>query len=379
MWLILSGRGWGKTRTGAEWVKSIKNNFGRIALVGETAADVRDVMIEGDSGILRCSPAWDRPRYMPSKRRLEWDNGAIATTYSGDEPDQLRGPQHDAALVDELAKFQYAEEAWSNLEFGLRLGDWPRAVVTTTPRPIPIIRELVQSDTTHITRGSTFDNARNLAGQFIDAVRKKYEGTRLGRQELSGEILDDLPGALWSRDMIDQAHYRGELPELTRIVVGVDPSGFEDETGDSQGIVVCAKGSDGLYYVLEDATCRLKPDGWGRRVIDIWRKHKADRIIAEKNFGGAMVKHVIQTVSKDAPVKMVTASVAKHARAEPIAALYEQKRVRHTGHLTALEDQMCMMTTQTYEGTGSPDRLDALVWAMWELSQEANFVVHGAA
>lgn len=377
MWLILSGRGWGKTRTGAEWVKKVKNTCGRIALVGETAADVRDVMIEGDSGILASSPPWDRPRYMPSKRRLEWANGAIATTYSGDEPDQLRGPQHDAALVDELAKFQYADEAWSNLEFGLRLGAWPRAVVTTTPRPIPIIRELVRSDTTHITRGSTFQNARNLAGQFIDAVKKKYEGTRLGRQELNGEILDDLPGALWSRDMIDAALYRGELPEYERVVVGVDPSGFEDETGDSQGIVVAAKGRDGIYYVLDDATVRLKPDGWGRQVIDCYRRHKADRIVAEKNYGGAMVRHVIETAMPGAPVKMVEASRSKHARAEPIAALYEQKKVRHVRPFTALEDQMCMMTTQKYEGTGSPDRVDALVWALADLSQGAQFQVFG--
>lgn len=378
VWLILSGRGWGKTKTLSEWIRNVKNTCARIALVGETAADVRDVIVEGDSGILASSPPWDRPKYIPSKRRLEWANGAIATTYSGDEPDQLRGPQHDAAGVDELAKYQYAEECWSNLEFGLRLGKWPRVVVTTTPRPIPIIRELVRSDTTHITRGSTFDNSKNLAKPFLDAVRKKYDGTRLGRQELNGEILDDLPGALWSRDLIEACRYNGDLPDFDRIVVGVDPSGFEDETGDSQGIVAAGKGKDGFYYVLDDATVRMRPDGWGRRVVDTYQKHKADNVIAEKNFGGGMVRHVINTADINVPVKLVDASRGKHIRAEPIAALYEQGRVRHIRPFTALEDQMCMLTTQGYEGIGSPDRLDAMVWALSELSQTPQFAIYGA-
>ena len=371
-WLILAGRGFGKTRTGAEWVRTIKETSGRIALVGETAADVRDVMIEGESGILACSPPWDRPRYMPSKRQLEWKNGAIAKTYSGDEPDQLRGPQHDAAWCDEIAKFQYAEDAWSNLEFGLRLGAWPRTLVTTTPRPIPIVRELLKgTDTgrTIVTRGSTFSNSANLSPDFIRAVREKYEGTRLGRQELNAELLDDLPGALWSRDVIEAARYTGQLPEFSRVVVGVDPSGFEAETGDSQGIVVAGFGKDGIYYVIEDCTVRLKPDGWGKKVIEAYTRHKADRIVAEKNFGGGMVRHVIETAMPGAPIKLVEASRGKHIRAEPIAALYEQGKVRHVRAFTALEDQMCMMTSQGYEGAQSPDRLDAMVWALSELSQ----------
>lgn len=368
-WLILAGRGFGKTRTGAEWIRKIKNSCGRIALVGETAADVRDVMVEGESGILASSPDWDRPRYIPSKRELRWDNGAIAKTYSGDEPDQLRGPQHDAAWFDELAKMQYAQDAWDQGQFGLRLGSWPRALVTTTPRPTPVIRSIIADPATHITRGSTFDNAKNLAAHFIEAVKKKYEGTRLGRQELFAEVLDDLPGALWSRDLIDAAQYRGEIPEFKRVVVAVDPSGFEDETGDSQGIVAAGEGRDGYFYVLEDATVRLKPDGWGRKVIDTYRKHKADNIVAEKNFGGGMVRHVINTAMPNAPVKLVEASRGKQIRAEPIAALYEQKKVRHIHSFSALEDQMCMITTQGYEGDGSPDRLDALVWALSELSQ----------
>jgi phage terminase large subunit-like protein len=338
-------------------------------------------MVEGESGILACSPPWDRPRYMPSKRQVEWANGAIAKTYSGDEPDQLRGPQHDAAWCDEIAKFQYADDCWSNNEFGLRLGSWPRTLVTTTPRPIPIVRELLKGTTTGqtvVTRGSTFSNSANLAPEFIRAVKDKYEGTRLGRQELNAEVLDDLPGALWSRDVIEAARYTGDVPEYSRIVVGVDPSGFEDETGDSQGIIAAAKGKDGFYYVLDDATVRMKPDGWGQKVIDTYKKFKADRIVAEQNFGGGMVRHVIETAMPNAPVSLVNASRGKHIRAEPIAALYEQRKVRHIRAFTALEDQMCMMTSQGYEGAQSPDRLDALVWALSELSQVPTIQFYGA-
>ena len=374
----MAGRGFGKTRVGAEWVRKIKDYHGRIALVGETAADVRDVMVQGESGILATSPPWDRPEYLPSKRELRWANGAIAKTYSGEEPDQLRGPQHEAAWYDELAKYQYAQEAWDQGQFGLRLGSWPRTLVTTTPRPIPVIKTIMAGTSTVITRGSTYDNANNLAPSFLKAVREKYEGTRLGRQELLAEVLDDFPGALWSRDTINEAQYRGEVPKFVRVVVAVDPSGFEDETGDSQGIVVAGKCREGFYYVIEDATVRLKPDGWGRRVIDMYKKHKADRIVAEQNFGGGMVRHVINTAMPEAPVTMVSASRGKHIRAEPIAALYEQKKVRHLVPFPALEDQMCMMTSQGYEGAGSPDRLDALVWALSELSQSGTVQFVGA-
>jgi phage terminase large subunit-like protein len=373
----MAGRGYGKTRIGAEFVRKAKNHHGRIALIAETAADVRDVMIEGESGILATSPDWDRPEYLPSKRELRWKNGSIAKTYSGEEPGQLRGPQHEVAWYDELAKYQYAQDSWDQGQFGLRLGPWPRALVTTTPRPIPVIKSIMASPSTVITRGKTYDNARNLAPAFIKAVREKYEGTRLGRQELSGEVLDDFPGALWSRDMLDQATYKGIIPAFSRTVVAVDPSGFEDETGDSQGIIVAAVGVDGYYYVIEDGTVRLKPDGWGRRVIDLYHKHKADRIVAEANYGGAMVRHTIQTSMPSAPITMVDATRGKHIRAEPIAALYEQKKVRHIVAFAALEDQMCMMTTQGYEGAGSPDRLDALVWALTDLSQSATVQFHG--
>jgi phage terminase large subunit-like protein len=346
--------------------------------VGETAADVRDVMIEGESGILACAPPWDRPRYIPSKREVRWDNGAVAKTYSGDEPDQLRGPQHEAAWYDELAKFQYAQEAWDQGQFGLRLGNWPRALVTTTPRPIPVIRSLISSPTTHITRGSTFDNSANLAPAFLQAVREKYEGTRLGRQELMAEVLDDLAGALWSRDMIEQARFNGQLPEMSRIVVGVDPSGFDGESGDSQGIVVAGLGKDGHYYVMDDCSVRMRPEGWGRKVIDVYRTYQANHICVEKNYGGDMCRAVIHSVMPAAPIRVVTATRGKHVRAEPIASLYEQKKVRHARPFTALEDQMCLMTTQSYEGAGSPDRLDAMVWAMTELSQGKQVKILGA-
>jgi predicted phage terminase large subunit-like protein len=321
-------------------------------------------------------------RLRPARpQRSPRPSGAIAKTYSGEEPDQLRGPQHEIAWVDELAKFQYADETWSNLQFGLRLGNWPRVLVTTTPRPIQIIRDLLLQSKTdgavHVTRGSTYDNEANLAPEFIRAIRAKYEGTRLGRQELHAEVLDDLTGALWSRDMIERCRYKGELPEFSRVVVGVDPSGFDGETDDSQGIVIAGKGKDGFFYVLDDRSVRMKPEGWGRAVVAAYRDHKADRIAVERNFGGDMCRAVIQSVMPGAPVEAVSASRGKHLRAEPIAALYEQGKVRHVRPFPALEDQMCLITTQGWEGTGSPDRLDAMVWALTELSQVKTISVIG--
>jgi predicted phage terminase large subunit-like protein len=370
-WLIMIGRGGGKTRSGSEWVRKVKAQHGRIALVGETAADVRDVMICGESGILARAPPWDRPVYNASRREITWRSGTIAKTYSGEEPDQLRGPQHEVAWVDEFAKFQYAQETWDNLQLGLRLGSRPRALVTTTPRPIPVLKELLRAaadGSTYVTRGSTYANVANLAPAFIAAIKARYEGTRLGRQELHAEVLDDLQGALWTTDMLEQARFKGDLPEMQRIVVGVDPSGFDGETGDSQGIVVCGKGKDGNYYVLDDRSVRMRPEGWGAQVVRAYRDYKADKIAVEKNFGGDMCRAVIQSVMTTAPVHAVSASRGKHVRAEPIAALYEQRKVKHVRPFPQLEEQMCLMTTQDYEGIGSPDRLDALVWAMTELT-----------
>ncbi|GLI23475.1 DNA-packaging protein [Xanthobacter flavus] len=375
-WLILAGRGYGKTRTGAEWVRSVvcgatplaRGVLGRIALVAETAADARDVMVEGESGILSVHPKEFRPLYEPSKRRLTWPNGAVATLYNAVEPDQLRGPQHDGAWCDELAKWRYAGETWDQLQFGLRLGLQPRQVVTTTPRPIPVLKQIMAAETTRTTRGSTYENRANLAGTFLTEVVKKFEGTRLGRQELNAEVLDDVPGALWTRDMLDACRVR-KAPELVRVVVAVDPSGTkgEEDTGDAIGIVAAGKGVDGNAYILEDATCKLPPAAWGRRAVALAAKWKADRIVAERNFGGAMVEHVIRSVDPRVSYREVTASRGKVARAEPVAALYEQSCVRHVGAFPEMEDQMCSFATNGYLGSGSPDRADAAVWAITEL------------
>lgn len=392
-WLILAGRGFGKTRCGAEWIRSIvcgstplaRGTHSRIALVAETAADARDVLVEGESGILACHPRDMRPTYEVSKRRLTWPNGAVATLYNGTEPDQLRGPQHDAAWVDELAKYRYAEETWDMLQFGLRLGLQPRQCVTTTPRPIPLIKELVNNPTTFVTRGKTSDNVKNLASSFLKTIVKKYEGTRLGRQELDGDILDDLPGALWSHDSFKRVY---EFPEMVRIVVAIDPSGTKGapanttkgkaalkEVGDDIGIVVCGKGVDGLGYVLADGTCNLGPQQWGKRAVDYYHgswsptpdDHRAAAIVVETNFGGAMVASLIKTIDPLVKVIEVRAASGKLARAEPVAALYAQDRIRHVGRFDALEEQMVLMAPDGYSGKGSPDRLDALVWAMTEL------------
>lgn len=375
-WAVIAGRGFGKTRAGAEWVRQVAcgssplapGKHRRIAIVAETAADARDVIVEGDSGILAVHPFDFRPLYEPSKRRLTWPNGAIATLFNAVEPDQLRGPQHDAALCDELAKWRYARETWDQHQFGMRLGEHPQVAVTTTPRPIPVLKEILADPDTVITRGTTMDNAGNLAPSFMKAIVGRYAGTRLGRQELNAEMLDDLPGALWTRDMLD-ATRKTEQPEMRRIVVAVDPSGTAggSDSGDDVGIVVAGKGMDGRGYVLADYSCNLSPDGWGRRVNDAYTAFKADRIVAERNFGGAMVEAVIKTVDKSVPVTLVNASRGKVARAEPIAALYEQKRISHVGSFPALEDQQCAMGPDGYVGEGSPDRADALVWALTEL------------
>ena len=378
-WLLLGGRGAGKTRAGSEFIRQeVMNGAGRIALVAPTAADARDVMVEGPSGLL--SVCWERdadfkgaktgrPIYEPSKRRLTWDNGAIATLFSADEPDRMRGPQYDAAWSDELAAWNHMREAWDMLQFGLRLetraGKAPRQCVTTTPRPEPLIRELLKDPATVVSKANTYANAANLSAAFLDTLRKKYEGTRLGRQEIEAEILDDVPGALWSRDMLDKA--RGDAPDrLDRVVVAVDPSGSDGESGDSQGIVaVGVKGE--RAYVLEDASTRLSPEGWARVVGDVYDKHAADTVVVEKNYGGDMCRAVLQADRRRLPVKMITATRGKHVRAEPVARLYEQGRVTHCAAMPDLEDQLCGFTGTGWRGEGSPDRADALVWALTEL------------
>lgn len=375
-WLAMAGRGFGKTRLGSEWIRQIAcgetpeapGSATRIALIGETARDVRKVMVEGDSGILAVHPPAFRPEWQPSTRTLMWPNGCIGATYNATEPDELRGPQFDAAWCDELAKWAYATETWDQLQFGLRLGDDPRQLVTTTPRPIPIIRQILNDPTTVVTRGSTLANRGNLAPSFLTHVTERYAGTRLGRQELEGELIEDIEGALWSRAMLEACRVR-EAPALSRIVVAVDPSGTSGGGGDDVGIIVAGVCEKGVGYVIADHSCNLSPAGWAERVASAYHQFNADRVVAEVNYGGAMVEAVIRSVDPSIPYRAVTASRGKVARAEPIAALYEQKRVSHVGAFSDLEDQMCgMIVGGAYEGPGrSPDRADALVWALTDL------------
>lgn len=364
-WLILAGRGWGKTRTGAEWVRHMATTgrAGRIALVARTASDVRDVVVEGESGILRISPPGERPEWNSSRRRLTWPTGAIATTYSADEPDQLRGPQHDAAWIDEPASWRYPE-ALDQLRFGLRLGAHPQIVATTTPRPTSLILGLMRAAGTVITRGRTRDNAANLASGVVADLERRYAGTRLGRQELDGEILTDAPGALWKWAAIEAARVES-APALRRVVVAIDPAVTSGDESDETGIVVAGLGWDDRVYVLADASGRYAPTEWARRAIAAYRAHEADRIIAEVNNGGEMVAATLRIVEPGAPVRTVHASRGKAVRAEPVAALYEQGRVSHVGPLPQLEDQLT--TWDPGASRQSPDRLDALVWAITDL------------
>jgi phage terminase large subunit-like protein len=366
-WLALAGRGFGKTEAGAQWIRQRVNNGARsIALVAETQKDLEEVMV---ARLLKISPPDEMPKVRYKPVRITWPNGAEALGYNGTEPDQLRGPEFDTAWVDELAKYRYARDLWDMLQFTMRKGDNPQVFVTTTPRPIPVLREIMANKTTVITRGKTLDNAANLAPSFMKAVIDRYAGTRLGRQELDAEMLDDVPGALWTRDMIDATRTRQPLPDMRRIVVAVDPSGTagDEDSGDEIGIVIAGLGVDGRGYVMGDWTCKLSPDGWGRRVREAYTHFKADRIVAERNFGGAMVEAVIKSGDKKLGVTLVTASRGKIVRAEPIAALYEQGRITHAEAFTEMEDQMCSMTPSGYLGDGSPDRADALVWALTEL------------
>jgi phage terminase large subunit-like protein len=375
VWLLLAGRGFGKTRTGAELIRAraVARVARRFALVAPTAGDARDVMVEGESGILAISPPWERPRYEPSKRRLTWPNGAIATLFSAEEPERLRGPQHDTAWCDELASWRYPE-AWDMLMFGLRLGSDPRVVVTTTPRPTRLLRELIADPTVLVTRGSTFENRANLAPAFLGQIVRKYEGTRLGRQELEAELLEDVPGALWNRGMIEAARAYAD-PVLTRVVVAIDPAASSTDSADETGIIVAGRDEIGHGWVLADASGRYQPTEWAKTAVLAYRAHHADRIVAEVNNGGDMVEATLRMIEPNASFSAVRASRGKVTRAEPVAALYEQGRVHHLGTFPQLEDQMCAFTRGGYgspnsSSTGSPDRVDALVWALTELLVE---------
>lgn len=371
-WLVLGGRGAGKTRAGAEWVKALAlgifepviRRCSRIAIVAPTYDEARLVMIEGVSGLLAVHHADERPKYEPSKRTLTWKNGSIAQVFSADEPDSLRGPQFDAAWCDELAKWKRAEEAWMNVQMALRLGDVPQAVITTTPRATKLIRELMNDAATVVTRSRTLDNAAHLAPTFLTDVLARYGGTALGRQELDGELVLDDADALWKRETIELSR-RKVVPELKRIVVAVDPPITSGAKSNACGIVCVGLGVDGRCYVLEDASVkRMRPLQWAEKVVAVFKRWEADRIVAEVNQGGEMVRELLMQADASVPLKSVHATRGKRARAEPVAALYEQGRVSHVGGFPALEDEMC---SAIGEGSASPDRMDALVWAVTEL------------
>ena len=376
IWLVLGGRGAGKTRTGAQWVRGLalgepgfaRKPVGRIALVGETAADVRDVMIEGVSGILSTHSRHERPVWEPSRRRLEWKNGAIAQVFSAEDPESLRGPQFECAWLDEFAKWRHAQEVFDMLQFGLRLGEHPRQLITTTPRPSKLLARLMADTRTALTRASTYANAEHLAPAFIESIVGRYAGTRLGRQELEGEIVDDAPDALWTRDMLEQFRVE-KAPPLRHIVVAIDPPVSSSGRADSCGIIAVGRCEDGFLYVLVDCSLgAARPAKWARAAIACARRHEADGLVAEVNQGGEMVAAVIAEADPNVVVKQVRATRGKYLRAAPAAQLYEQGRVRHVGAFPALEDEMCAFGPDGLPGRRSPDRLDALVWAITSLA-----------
>ncbi len=368
-WLVMAGRGFGKTRMGAEWVRARAESDGsaRIAIIGATISEVRSIMIEGNSGLLSIAPDKQRPLWEPSRKLLTWPNGAIAEIYSAAEPEALRGPEHHFAWADEIAKWEKAGAAWDNLMMTLRLGSDPRVVATTTPRPVPLIRRLERETGVSISRGAMTANRTNLPKLWLSAMQENYGGTRLGRQELDGELIDDVEGALWTRDMLE-ARRVSSAPQMKRIIVGVDPPA--GTSGDACGIVVVGLGANDHVYILADCSVSGKsPEGWARAVAvaaDVWQ---ADRVVAEGNQGGAMVESTLRGADVAMPIKRVFASVGKVARAEPVLALYESGRVWHVGSFPALEDELCgLIRGGTYVGPGrSPDRADALVWAVTEL------------
>jgi len=374
-WLIMAGRGFGKTRAGAEWVRAVTSDDpdARIALVSASLPEVRAVMVEGESGVLAVSPPWQRPLFEPSLRRLTWPNGAQALIYSAGEPESLRGPQHSHAWCDEIGKWDNASErsirAWDNLLLGLRLGEKPRVLATTTPRAVPLLRRLLQEEPADlaVTRGTTEDNSANLPARFLRDMRRTYGRSVLARQELDGELIEEIEGALWSRALIENCRSE-QTPALIRIVVGVDPPASAG--GDACGIVVAGLDDAGSGHVLADASVRrASPERWARAVARAAEAWSADRVIAEANQGGAMVGSVLRAADITLPVRLVHASRGKSARAEPVAALYEAGRVHHAGMFPMLEDEMCgLMAGGCYQGPSrSPDRADALVWALTEL------------
>ncbi|MEM9421173.1 MAG: terminase family protein [Pseudomonadota bacterium] len=365
-WLILGGRGAGKTRTGAEWItQQVRGGCRRIALVGETYEDVREVMISGPSGLTAVGFPGEQPTYEPSRHRLVWPSGAEAHIFSAEDPEGLRGHQFEAAWADELGKWRQADDTWSNLQLGLRLGERPRQVVTTTPRPIPLLKKLLADKRTAVSRASTYRNSGHLAETFLTEIAGAYEGTRLGQQELMGELVESHEGALWDWDLIEASRV-SSCPQLSRIVVAIDPPVTSGPNADECGMVVAGtvgEGSARTAYVLHDASSAgLSPAAWAARAVALAKAHKADRIVAEVNQGGDLVEDLIRLADPDASYAGVRATRGKFIRSEPIAALYEKGRVKHVGAFPNLEGQMTTFTGSKAEG--SPDRLDALVWAL---------------
>lgn len=380
-WLILAGRGFGKSRAGTEWVREmVKQGHKRIALVTATNSDIERVAITGESGFLNSCWKGDKtykgeamglPNWSPTKRTLTWENGAQVQAFSAEEPERLRGPQFSAAYLDELCAWSKDRQTYEQLQFTLRLGKHPQICIATTPKPTKLIRGIIKNPKTVVTYGSTFDNSANLASSYLQAVKEQFEGTRLGRQELYAEILDESAGALWTRDMLAACEIEEEdsvefAKTLARVVVAVDPAVSSNADSDMTGIVVAGVDINGICYVLEDATDRLTPEGWASKAIDLYHKYGADRIVYERNQGGDMVRYTFKTVDETVPLKAVHASRGKYARAEPVASLYERGRVKHLRGLDELETQL--VTWEPLGSIGSPDRLDAMVWAITELA-----------
>ena len=372
-WLLLAGRGAGKTRTASEWVRSQVEEGRRrsIGIIGPTADTLRRDVVQGESGILRISPAWNMPIHEPSQRRIVWPDGAVAYLLSSEEPDRIRGVNLDGFYGDELTSWSAPEDCWDNLQFALRItgpkGDAPAGVISTTPKRHALLRAIMADPSTVTTRARTMDNAANLDSRTLEYLQRKYGGTSLGRQELDGELLEDVDGALWDRRMLDETRVH-EWPAMRRIVIAIDPAGGSSRKSDETGIIAAGVGLDGRGYILADASGRYTPDGWARAATGLYRSLNADRIVAEMNYGGAMVESTIRAVDRNVPVKMVHASRGKQVRAEPISALYEQRRVSHVGNFPGLEDQMC--SWDPAENGPSPDRMDALVWALTSLMAE---------
>jgi len=370
-WLILGGRGAGKTRAGAEWVRAQARIPGaRIALVGETAHDAREVMVEGVSGVLGVHEDIERPAWIPTRGRLEWPGGAVAECFSAEDPDSLRGPQFSAAWCDELAKWRHAEATFDMLQFGLRLGTRPRQVITTTPRPMRLLKRIMADPTTALTRAGTAANAYHLSPAFLETIVARYRGTRLGRQEIDGEVIEERTDALWTRARLEACRLTA-APACSRIVVAVDPPASATKHSAACGLIAAGLSGDFIYVLADETASGLSPAGWARKAIALWRRFEADCLVVEVNQGGDMVRQVIRDEDASVPVTPVRAFRGKYLRAEPIAALYEQGRVKHCGDLSELEDEMCDFGPDGLSSGRSPDRLDALVWAVTALTYGA--------